>query len=153
MTDLRSSFMQSYLSQQLMSIDDSNENSVIPQTPIPTEEELDQFKNYVKNYIEIDNDVKKLKSAIRDRNSVKKEISTYIVAFMGKFNIEDLNTKQGKIRYQITQVKKPLTEKTIKTKLLENFTTEITPEDLTKSIFDNRQTVQRHVLRRMRTKQ
>lgn len=147
MTDLR---LQSYLSQQLMASDENN--SVIQQTPIPTDEELDQFKNYVKNFIDIDNDVKKLKGAIRERNSVKKEISSYIVAFMGKFNIEDLNTKQGKIRYQITHVKKPLTEKTIKTKLLENHTPDISPEDLSKSIFDTRPTVQRHVLKRMQTK-
>jgi seryl-tRNA synthetase len=147
MADLR---LQSYLSQQLMASDDSN--SVIQQTPIPTDEELDQFKNYVKNFIDIDNDVKKLKGAIRERNSVKKEISSFIVAFMGKFNIEDLNTKQGKIRYQITHVKRPLTEKTIKTRLLENHTPNISPEDLSSSIFDTRQTVPRHVLKRMHTK-
>jgi hypothetical protein len=39
-----------------------------------TDEELwPQFKNYKKNFIDIDNDVKKLKGAIRERNSVKRD--------------------------------------------------------------------------------
>lgn len=132
--------MQSYLNQQMNEVEQVN---------IPSEEELEQFRGYVKNYIEIDNDIKKLRAAIKDRNSVKKEISTYILAFMSKFNIEDLNTKYGKIRYHITQVKKPLNEKLIKNRLLENYSPGIAPEDLSKKIFDNRQMSEKHTLKRV----
>jgi phosphotransferase system IIB component len=135
--------MQAYLNQQLNEVEQVN---------IPTEEELEQFRGYVKNYIDIDNDIKKLRAAIKDRNSVKKEISTYILSFMSKFNIEDLNTKYGKIRYHITQVKKPLNEKLIKDRLLENYSPSITPEDLSKKIFDNRQVSEKHTLKRVNAK-
>ena len=71
---------------------------------------------------------------------------------MSKFNIEDLNTKYGKIRYHITQVKKPLNEKLIKDRLLENYSPSITPEDLSKKIFDNRQVSEKHTLKRVNAK-
>lgn len=145
MADIRSSFMQSYLAQQI----DMTESQSLQKVHIPTEGELEEFKAYVKSYIDIDNDVKKLKAAIRERNSVKKEISSYIMNFMSKFNIEDLNTKHGKIRYQITKVKRPMTEKGIRSKIMENYGKDMTPEDLNEKIFSEKETVERHVLKRL----
>lgn len=145
MADINSSFMQSYLSQQI----NMTGGQTIQKVNIPTENELDEFKTYVKNYIDIDNDIKKLKGAIKERNNIKKEISNYIMTFMSKFNIEDLNTKHGKIRYHITRVKKPLNEKVMKTRLLENFGSHTSPEDLAEKIFSEKSTVERHVLKRI----
>lgn len=145
MSDIGSSFMQSYLSQQI----NMSGSHTLQKVNIPTEQELEEFKSYVKNYIDIDNDVKKLKGAIKERNNVKKEISNYIMSFMSKFNIEDLNTKHGKIRYHITRVRRPLNEKAIKNKLIENFDSKLTPEDLADKIFGEKTTVEKHVLKRI----
>jgi CxxC motif-containing protein len=114
----------------------------------PTEEDIAEFKKYVNNYIEIDNDINKLKLAIKERNNLKKELTIYIMKFMSKFNIEDLNTKQGTIRYDVKKVKAPLSHKTIKEKILEN--KDMSAEELTKLIFDKRDVLDKPLLKRIK---
>lgn len=114
----------------------------------PTEEDISEFKKYVNNYIEIDNDINKLKLAIKERNNLKKELTIYIMKFMSKFNIEDLNTKQGTIRYDVKKVKAPLSHKTIKEKILEN--KDMSAEELTKLIFDKRDVLDKPLLKRIK---
>ena len=123
---------------------------VVAEKSIPSEEELDEFRKYVKTYLDVDNDIKKLKGAMKERNNVKKEISGFIINFMIKFNIEDLNTKQGKIRYNIKKVKAPLSQKQIKEKLEELHSPTISCEELTKEIFENRCVIEKHSLTRLK---
>ena len=52
--------MNTYLSQQMNLVDD--DNTQLQRIQVPTDSELAEFKQYVQNYIEIDNDVKKLKA-------------------------------------------------------------------------------------------
>lgn len=144
-TTLKHQILSNYLSQQMSS-------HTPPQTgmSVPTSEELDEFKNYVKTWIEIDNAVKKLQQAVRERNALKKQVTEKITGFMGKFNIEDLNTKDGKLRYRVTQVKVQPKPTEIKTKLIEYFSPDTTAEELTKKIFDSDTIVEKHSLRRFR---
>ena len=140
--------MNTYLSQQMNLVDD--DNTQLQRIQVPTDSELAEFKQYVQNYIEIDNDVKKLKAAIKERNSVKKEISSFILKFMSKFNIEDLNTKQGKIRYKITQSKKPISQTAIKNRMIEMYDPNLSAEALAEKVFDGERTVvEKHSLRRL----
>jgi hypothetical protein len=153
--------MNNYLNQQIsqtfsMSDIDSppppniDNSKSLQEDSIPTESDLDEFRKYVTHYIDIDNDIKKLKAAVRDRNSVKNELTSYIIKFMIKFNIEDLNTKQGKIRYNVRKQKAPLSQKTIKQKLEELHNPSISCKELTEKIFDNRSTIDKHSLRRLK---
>jgi DNA repair ATPase RecN len=139
--------MNSYLNQQFNETYNSNS---LQEDSVPTESDLEEFRKYVTHYIDIDNDIKKLKGALRDRNSVKNELTSYIIKFMVKFNIEDLNTKQGKIRYNVKKQKAPLSQKTIKEKLEELHNPSISCKELTEKIFDNRSTVEKHSLRRLK---
>ena len=140
--------MNTYLSQQMNLVDD--DNTQLQRIQVPTDSELAEFKQYVQNYIEIDNDVKKLKAAIKERNSVKKEISSFILKFMSKFNIEDLNTKQGKIRYKITQSKKPISQTAIKNRMIEMYDPNLSAEALAEKVFEGERTVvEKHSLRRL----
>ena len=126
------------------------EQHVVTEKSIPSDEDLDEFRKYVKTYLDVDNDIKKLKGAMKERNNVKKEISNFIINFMIKFNIEDLNTKQGKIRYNVKKVKAPLSQKQIKEKLEELHSPTISCEELTKEIFENRGTIEKHSLTRLK---
>lgn len=126
------------------------ERNTVTEKSIPSENELDDFRKYVKTYLDVDNDIKKLKGAIKERSNVKQEISNYIINFMIKFNIEDLNTKQGKIRYNVKKVKAPLSQKQIKQKIEELHSPSISCEELTKEIFENRGIVEKHSLTRLK---
>ena len=69
---------------------------------------------------------------------------------MARFNIEDLNTKEGIIRYKKTFVKEPLTQKMIKEKLNELFKDSDTHLEKINEIFTNRNKVEKTSLRRLK---
>jgi hypothetical protein len=73
-----------------------------------------------------------------------------ILDFMARYNIEDLNTKEGIIRYKKTYVKEPLTQKLIKEKLNELFKDSDTNLEKINEIFNNRGKVEKTSLRRLR---
>jgi CO dehydrogenase/acetyl-CoA synthase beta subunit len=69
---------------------------------------------------------------------------------MGRFNIEDLNTKEGIIRYRKTYVKEPLSQKTIKTKLEELFKNDLDTFEKVQKIFTEREKIEKTSLRRLK---
>lgn len=114
----------------------NNNKTICNIVEMPDNYSLEQFKNQVRSWVEIDNNVKTLKQAIKDRNVVKKDLTDKILRFMIKYNIEDLNTKDGsKLRYKVNQVKKNPTTKDIKTRLVENYNKANNAEELSNTIF------------------
>jgi hypothetical protein len=69
---------------------------------------------------------------------------------MSKFNIEDLNTKDGIIRYRKTFVKEPLSQKTIKNKLEELFKDDQENFEKIEKIFTDREKIEKMSLRRLK---
>ena len=143
--DIKNQIINSYLSQQLM----APVTREITPTDVPTAAELEEFKNCVHMWMEVDNNIKKLQALAKERGTIKKELGSKILAFMARFNIEDLNTKEGKLRYKVTQVKAPLSQTVIKNKIQTNFRQCTDVEDLTKKVFE-RETVAKHCLRRFK---
>ena len=105
----------------IMNNDIAIDNTSREMTESMNEALLEEFKDNVKQWLELDNQLKRLAAASKERRKKKNDINLKILEFMGKFNIEDLNTKDGIIRYKKTFVKEPLSQKTIKTKLEELF--------------------------------
>lgn len=143
--DIKNQIIHSYLSQQLM----APVSREIQATDVPTATELEEFKNFVHMWMEIDSNIKKLQALAKERSAMKKEIGSKILAFMSRFNIEDLNTKEGKLRYKVTRVKAPLSQTEIKNKIQTNYKQGMDVEDLTKKVFE-RETVSKHCLRRFK---
>lgn len=103
---------------------------------IPSPEELEEFKNKVRIWLEYDGVINKLKQALRERKKAQATLTQKIGSFMSKYNIEDLNTAQGKLRCKITEVKVPLTQKLIKERLAETLTSKDTaPDEVINEVF------------------
>ena len=111
---------------------------------------LDEFKSNVKQWLELDNQLKRLAAASKERRKKKDEINRSILEFMSKFNIEDLNTKDGIIRYRKTFVKEPLSQKTIKNKLEELFKDDQENFEKIEKIFTDREKIEKMSLRRLK---
>jgi hypothetical protein len=143
MENIKNQIINSYLSQQLM----------VQETPremdVPSVQELEDFKNYVKIWMEVDNNIKKMQAVVKERNQVKKEISSKILAFMARFNIEDLNTKEGTLRCKVTTVKEPFTESKMKKKLQATYEPGMQVDELSKNLFD-RKTISKQTLKRLK---
>lgn len=149
MDNNKQDFINNYLEQQASNIEGGT-GGVLQPIAVPNNEALEEFKTKVRAWMEIDNTIKKLRAIIRERNHAKKELTEYILTFMSKFNIEDLNTKEGKLRYKVTTVKAPLTQQVMKSRLITNFTSDIHPDELAKLVFDTRNTVEKHSLKRLK---
>ena len=113
---------------------------------------LDEFKQIVKRWLDCDNYIKKAKDAIKEKKTHKEKLGELISKFMCKYNIEDLNTKEGKIRCKTMNVKQPVSHKIIKQKIVEYFENDTAKQtDIIAKVYDNnRPTVEKVSLRRLR---
>ncbi len=114
--------------------------------------ELDEFKKLVHQWLSYDDDLKRLKKAEKEINEAKKALNEPIMAFMSKNNIEDCNTTNGKLKYAVTQVKKPINRQYLMDKINQYMNNSKKAEELTVYLFDNRETEQKVQLRRTITK-
>lgn len=132
-----------------------NQLVVAQQTMATDENELNEFKEQVKAWIKLDNEAKAINAKIKildnERKHRKKMIdvlSTKILSFMGSNEIDELNSKDGIIKYKKSYVKEPLTQKQIKEKLLEQFNNLDDAEERINNVFKNREKVERLRLKR-----
>jgi hypothetical protein len=112
---------------------------------------LEEFKEYVKKWIELDNTIKRAQEAIKERKQARDKLSMLISKFMCKYDIEDLNTKEGRIRCKVMQVKAPVSQKVVKQKIIDYFQNdENKKEEIISKIYNERETVQKVSLRRLK---
>ena len=80
--------------------------------------ELNQFKIQVKNWLEIDQQIMEKEKEIRELKKIKnKKLEPEITSFMRTYNISDLNTDNGKLRCNQRNTKKPLNKHNIRDNL------------------------------------
>lgn len=113
---------------------------------------LEQFKEFVRKWIELDNFIKVNAESLRQKKKVRDKLALVISKFMCKYNIEDLNTKEGKIRCKVRAVKPPVTQNTVKQKLNEIFAhDEKKKEEVIEKIYkEERPKVEKVSLRRLK---
>lgn len=116
----------------------------------PSEEAMELFKQQVAEWLRIDDTVRKLSVAIRERRVHQRALADKIKVFMNKYGYDNLNTQAGRIRASTRTVKQPLKVNDIKTKLLELGDQALTPEEIVARIFDaERPTMVKQSLRRI----
>lgn len=113
-----------------------------------SEYELNEFRGVVDKWLSIDDDIRKLEKAARELKAKKKELDGPITNFMNKYKIEDCNTGNGKLKCTTKQVKKPLTKKYLTDQLCIFLRNQRKGEELSKAIYENRETEERVQLRR-----
>jgi hypothetical protein len=114
---------------------------------------FEDFRQCVRTWVELDDTLRELQAAIRERRRAKVLLSERIMKFMSRYDIEDLNTKNGKIRYKVTYVKAPLSHSDIKCKIKENFPNdEERANQVTEMVFGNRERSQKTSLCRVKSK-
>ena len=80
----------------------------------PTAEEIETFKVLVSDWFKYDDAIRKLKIAIRERKTLQQVLNNKIEEFMFKYNYNDLNTQNGRLKTNIRSVHKPVNIKDIR---------------------------------------
>jgi len=131
-----------------MNDDNIVDNIINPDKIEPTEEELETFKNLVKDWFKYDDQIRKLKIATKERKSYQRVLNNKIEEFMFNYKYNDLNTQDGRIKTNIKECIVPIKMNDIKTKIIQF--KELSGEELLKRIFDeDRQTIVKKNIKRI----
>lgn len=114
------------------------------------QELFEEFKTKVKQWMELDTQIKRLRAAITVRKKMQGDLNDKILAFMANHNIEDLNTKDGVLRFKTSRVKAPLSQRLIKDRLKDKLSSNPDMYKSVMSIFDERESKERSTLRRIK---
>ena len=112
----------------------------------------DKLKNEVKEYLELDDQIKAFNKALKERRDKKKKLSESILENMKKFQIDFMNTKNGKLTYATSKRKEPLNKKNLITGLNNYFNNEDESKKVSKIVLESRSDVTKVTLRRTITK-
>ena len=82
---------------------------------------LEEFKNDVKIFLTIDDEIKIIEKQLKEKREKKKNLTSHILSFMENHNIQDLNTDTGTLQRNVSYTKQPLNKKTLQLKLLQYF--------------------------------
>ena len=114
----------------------------------PTEDELESFKNLVNDWFKYDDQIRKLKIAMKERKNYQRVLNNKIEEFMFNFKYNDLNTQHGRIKTNMKECVVPIKMNDIKTKIIQY--KELSGEELLKRIFEeDRQTVMKKNIKRI----
>ena len=108
----------------------------------------DKLQQNVKHYLSIDDEIKALSKAIKERKDKKKEISEYILACMNKFEINHMNITGGKLIYSVSKNKVPLNKKNMSTILSKYFDNDMKAQEVCNYLLENREKKERIRLKR-----
>lgn len=100
----------------------------------PTREELDTFKNLVNEWFKLDDMIRKLAVALKERKNHQRALNNKIEDFMFKYKYNDLNTQNGRLKATIKTQHKPVNIKEIRN-ILEN-NKDLKGEELLEKIFN-----------------
>ena len=74
-------------------------------------ETKEQLVNSIKEWVKLDNDIRKLQKEVSIRKKEKAKISSELMVVMKKNEIDCFDLKEGQILYTKKNVKKPITKK------------------------------------------
>lgn len=121
--------------------------------------EMSNFKENVKQWIRLDDEVRKIAEEVKKSQKKKKELqikrdemNSSILYFMNKYNIGDLNTSNGRIKYAVSSTKSPINMKTLQEKLMGYYNNSDEAEKLLKFLEENRDKKEKVSLKRTITK-
>ena len=114
----------------------------------PSVEELETFKNLVNDWFKYDDQIRKLKIAMKERKNYQRVLNNKIEDFMFSYKYNDLNTQHGRIKTNIKECKVPIKINDIKSKIIQY--NNLSGEELLKRIFEeDRETIVKKNIKRI----
>lgn len=114
----------------------------------PDASQMEDFKTHVTMWLRLDTDIARLQTALRERRVVKQQLTTQVVAFMIRFGIDDLDTRECRLSCRVRQVRAPLPHRIIHERLVGIYADDpVAARTITDTVF-NRDRVERVSLRR-----
>jgi len=108
----------------------------------------------IKEWVRLDNDIRKLKKEEKQRNDEKKKVSNALMEIMKKNEIDEFDINDGKICYTKKSIKKPITKKMLLDVLSKYYKGDtLKASELNEFIIDNREEIVKETISRKVTKE
>ena len=108
----------------------------------------------IKEWVRLDNDIRKLKKEEKQRNDEKKKVSNTLMEIMKKNEIDEFDINDGKICYTKKSIKKPITKKLLLDVLSKYYKGDtLKASELNEFIIDNREEIVKETISRKVTKE
>jgi hypothetical protein len=108
----------------------------------------------IKEWVRLDNDIRKLQKEEKQRKNDKKNISNVLIEIMKKNEIDVFDINDGQICYSKKNIKKPITQKILMNVLSDYFKGDmLKASELNEFIRDNREEVVQETIVRKITKE
>jgi hypothetical protein len=107
-----------------------------------------QLVQYIKSWIETDNDIRKLQKEMKGLRDNKKLLTDALVNVMKSNEIDVFDINDGKLVYSKTKVKAPINKTSLFTALLQHYNDEEAAKKLSEFIMDSRQEKIKESIRR-----
>jgi len=78
---------------------------------LTTPSDNDALKRQIREWIALDNDLRRIKKEVRQRTLDKERMTAGLIDSMKRKNIDMVNLADGHLRYESRKVKKPVTQK------------------------------------------
>lgn len=114
--------------------------------------EFVEFKEHVKEWLALDDDILTLQRAIKERKTRKVDLTSKIMSFMDEYKLNDLNTNNGKIKFTKSLYTKPLNKQYLISKLADYLRDSTKGEKAALFIMENREKTEKCQLRRVGAK-
>ena len=115
------------------------------------ESEIQFFKEKVKHWLNVDEQIDELQKQIRELKKVRdKELEPNITKFMTTYNVTDLNTDAGKLRCQERKTKKGLNKHNIRDNLSQFLAEQDKLDEAVSKIMNEREIVIKHVIKKVK---
>jgi len=135
---------------QLVPLEDEDIDRLEENVFTDENEHFVDFKNTVKEWLILDDDIVTLQKAIKERKVKKDQLTPSILEFMNRFKINDLNTQEGKVKFTKTMYTKPLNKQYLISKLGSFFKDFSKGEKVASYILENRDKQEKMNLRRVK---
>ena len=126
-------------------MDEDNEDSYINDT---NPEFLD-FKENVKEWITLDDDIKTLNNALKERKKKKQELTPKVLDFMNEYEVHDVKTTDGQLKFSKSLTSKPLNKKYLISRLGDFFKDYNKGEKAVEFLYENRDKEEKLRLKRI----
>jgi len=106
------------------------------------------FKQNVKDWLALDDDIRTLQEALKERKKKKSSLTPKISQYMSSFKINDLNTPDGKLKFAKATSITAASKKYIEQRIIEYFKDENKSLKILDYIYNHREKKERVYLRR-----
>lgn len=111
--------------------------------------EFQEFKDNVKEWITLDDDIKTLNIALKERKKKKQELTPTVLNFMNEYKVHDIKTTDGQLKFSKSMTSKPLNKKYLINRLGDFFKDYSKGEKAVEFLYENRDKEEKMKLQRI----